>query len=77
MPRFFMNVRDGAALIADVEGIEFPDLAAARAEALAAARKTLGDGFKAGKVQDSRQYEISDISGRIVATVALMDCLKP
>ena len=33
--------------------------------------------MKGGQVQDNRQYEISDISGRIVATVALMDGLKP
>ena len=76
MPNFFLNVRDGDHLTRDVEGTEFADLAAARAEALAAARDVLGDEIKNDQVQDNRQYEITDEAGRVLATVPLMDALK-
>jgi hypothetical protein len=77
MPRFFLNVRDGDFLARDVEGIEAANLNAARAEALAAARDLVGDGIKNDQVQDKRLYEIADEAGRVLATVPLMDALKP
>ena len=76
MPNFFLNVRDGDHLTRDVEGTEFADLAAARAEALTAARDVLGDEIKNDQVQDNRQYEITDEAGQVLATVPLMDALK-
>ena len=77
MPRFFLNIRDGDTLIRDPEGSEFPDLETARAEAMAGARDVLGDEIKHGQVQDKRQYEITDLSGQVLATIPLMDALKP
>jgi len=77
MPQFFLNVRDGDHLTRDVEGIEAANLEAARAEALAAARDVLGDELKNDQVQDNRQYEITDEAGQVVATIPLMDALKP
>ncbi|SDD94550.1 DUF6894 family protein [Belnapia rosea] len=76
MPRFFLNIRDGDFLARDDEGLEFPDLEAARAEALAAARDVLGDAIQHDQVQDTRQYEITDPSGKVLATIPLMDALK-
>jgi hypothetical protein len=38
MPLFYLHVRDGSHLGEDTEGIELPDLEAARAEAAEAAR---------------------------------------
>ena len=69
--------RDGEFLTRDPEGTEFADLETARAEALGAARDVLGDGIKNDQVQDNRQYEITDEAGQVVATVPLMDALKP
>jgi len=77
MPLFFMNVRDGDHLTRDVEGIAAANLDAARAEALAAARDLIGDGIKNDQVQDSRLYEITDEAGQVLATIPLMDALKP
>jgi hypothetical protein len=77
MPLFFLNVRDGASLVRDPEGSEFADLEAARAEALASARDLVGDNLKNDQVQDNRQYEITDEAGQVLATVPLMDALKP
>jgi hypothetical protein len=76
MPQFFLNVRDGDYLTRDVEGIEVANLEVARAEALAAARDVLGDEVKYGRVQDNRQYEITDEAGQVLATIPLMDALK-
>jgi phage host-nuclease inhibitor protein Gam len=53
------------------------DSEAARVEALAAAREVLGDAIKAGQGQDNRQYEITDEAGQVLATIPLMDALKP
>ena len=77
MPRFFLNVRDGEFLARDPEGTEFADLEAACVEVLAAARDMLGDAIKNDQVQDNRHYEITDNAGRVLATVPLMDALKP
>lgn len=77
MPRFFLNIRDGDFLAEDPEGSVFADLDAARAEVLAGARDVLGDAIKNDRVQDPRLYEITDETGQVVATVPLMDALKP
>jgi hypothetical protein len=64
-------------LVRDPEGSEFADLEAACAEALAGARDLIGDNLKNDQVQDNRQYEITDEAGQVLATVPLMDALKP
>jgi hypothetical protein len=43
MPRFFFAIRDRDGLNADPEGTDLADLEAARTDALAAARETLGE----------------------------------
>lgn len=65
MPRFFFNIRDGYDLDEDEEGIDLPDIEAARAEALATVeelRDQLGD---AGNIE----LEITDETGRRLLTV--------
>jgi hypothetical protein len=68
MPRYFFNVRDGFELDMDDEGVEFPDLEAARAEALAAVEE-LRDEFTAEVVHV--ELEVSDESGRKLLTLPL------
>ena len=63
-------------MVRDPEGSEFADLKTARAEALAGARDLLGDELKNDQVQDSRQYEITNEAGQVLAMVPLMDALK-
>ena len=65
MPRFFFNIRDGYDLDEDDEGIELPDLDAARAEALATVeelRDQLSDA-------ENIELEIADEAGRRLLTV--------
>ena len=68
MPRFFFNIRDGHEVDEDDEGVELPDVEAARAEALATVeelRDELGD---AGNIE----LEIVDESGRRLLTVPFL-----
>jgi hypothetical protein len=65
MPRFFFNIRDGYDLDEDDEGIELPDLDAARAEALATVEELRDQLSDAGNIE----LEIADESGRRLLTV--------
>jgi hypothetical protein len=76
MPRFFIHVPDGDALRADVEGAEFPDLEAARAQALAAARDRVVDELLSAHRVPDGEVEVRDEAGRIRATVPFRDALK-
>jgi len=49
MGRFYFHLRDGGPLVIDVEGVDLPDLAAARREAEQAARELLADAIRASK----------------------------
>ncbi|QFU16521.1 DUF6894 family protein [Microvirga thermotolerans] len=65
MPRFYFNIRDGYELDEDEEGIELPDLEAARAEALATVEELRGQLADAANIE----LEIADESGRRLLTV--------
>jgi hypothetical protein len=71
MPRFHFHVRDGESLLEDLQGAEFPDLDAARADTVVAAREVLAERIKAGQPLDGLQYEIFDEAGRLAATVPI------
>ena len=65
MPRFFFNIRDGHELDEDLEGVELPDVEAARAEALATVEELRDELRDAVGIQ----LEITDESGRRLLTV--------
>jgi hypothetical protein len=65
MPLFFFNIRDGYEVDEDEEGIELPDLEAARAEALATVEELRDQLADAGDIQ----LEITDDTGRRLLTV--------
>ena len=50
MPRYFFNIRDGYDVDEDEEGIELPDLEAARAEALATVEELRDELADAGRL---------------------------
>jgi hypothetical protein len=54
MPRFYFDIRDGGDLYPDEEGMEFPDLRAAEAEAAESLASLARDRFPGGS-----QYEVS------------------
>jgi hypothetical protein len=69
MPRFFFHARQDDGLVEDPDGIELPDLEAARAEAAHAVPEIVAERLKAGQALDFRQIEICDAAGQVLATV--------
>ena len=63
MPRFYFHVHDGEKATLDNEGIELPDTAAVREEALAAAREMMSDGMRSGEDWLGWRFEIAGEQG--------------
>lgn len=76
MARYFFNVKgsDGA-LSQDREGQELPDLEAACAEAVSSNREMLGERLLHGGTLGPRQIEVTDDSGKVLATISAQDVL--
>lgn len=77
MPRFHSNMRDSDSLLEDLEGADFPDLDAARADAAAASREVLAERIEAGLPLGGLRFEIRDEAGQLVATVPIRDAAQP
>jgi hypothetical protein len=71
MSRFYFHLRSGEKLIADQEGSDLPDFAAARLEALDAARYILADAIRSGTENIPEVFVIADSEGRELETVHL------
>ena len=76
MPRFFLHYREPDDLIADEEGLELPDLNAARREAARAGRDILAEKVQLQQELNHDAIEIADESGRVLETIALKDLIK-
>jgi hypothetical protein len=76
MPKFFFNIVDDACLIEDHEGMELPDLEAARNEARESARELLADALRAHKDVDGRRIEIANARGDVIAALNVRDLLN-
>jgi hypothetical protein len=74
MGRFYFHLKDGDNLVPDEEGIELPDVAAAKREALLTARE-LADGIKAGLTQIPEAVVITDEAGLTVEVLAFEEVL--
>ena len=71
MGRFYFHLRSGENVIADEEGSDLPDIAAARLEALAAARYILAEAIRSGAKNIPEAFVIADSEGRELETVNL------
>jgi hypothetical protein len=69
MPRYYFDIRDGDKLVEDAEGIELSDVAAAREEAVAAARELLAEHLRHGELPETKQFEIRNEAGELIETV--------
>ena len=67
----FLHIRDGSGLILDEEGAEFPDIAAACAEAQESACELAIEQTKGGPLADGAAVELTDTDGNILLTVPL------
>ena len=77
MPRFFLHIREATGLVEDPDGSLVPDLRAACAEAVVAAREIAAEHLKAGKPLTARRFEIRDGDGRLLATVPFPQVSSP
>src|SRR3954470_925681 len=75
MARYFFKLREGAALIDDPEGCEFPNWTAARAAATSAARELVAIDLWANRPARLSRIEICDAAGQLLGTVSVQDAL--
>jgi hypothetical protein len=76
MTRYFFHLRDESRLIEDGKGLDLPDLDAAVAEALSAARKILARFPEGGATLESKEFEICDARGRVLAELPLRKAIE-
>jgi hypothetical protein len=73
MPRYYLHLRNDLD-VPDEEGVELPDLDAARAQAAANARFTLAQtAMDEGKINFAHRIDIEDDDRRILDTVWFRD----
>ena len=72
MGHFYFHLRAGEQLILDVEGLDLPDISAARREAIKSAREILAAAIRAGKAKVPDAFVISDEAGRALDMVPLV-----
>jgi hypothetical protein len=75
MPRYYLHIRTADGMLLDEEGIDLPDLNAARELALASARDLLGDAIKAGKGVVAESIVVADADGHELVIVPLEHAL--
>jgi hypothetical protein len=75
MRRYFLHVRDRTSVIIDDQGMELPDLGAARQAALAAARQLMSQAVLKGEPLDGRVFEIADQHGTVLLLVPFSEAL--
>jgi hypothetical protein len=72
---YYFNIRTGGGLVEDPEGDTYPDLRAAREEALAEARDMIAEGDQIGEDRRSWRFEITDRANQHVLTVEFLEGL--
>jgi hypothetical protein len=78
MPLYFLHVKDASGLLQDPDGQECDDLAAARQEAIEAARDLMAECLRLGQPLGlGREMAIADESGEIISTVSFKAALPP
>ena len=75
MPRFHLNIVNGEGMSADEEGMELPDLAGARAEAIRGIRSILASEIGGGTIDLGGRIEIADSQGKILETIAFEEAV--
>lgn len=73
MPVFHLHIRIGNEIVPDLEGIDLPDLATARSEAVVSARTMMGDAMASGELNLDQSIEIHGSDDCHLATVEFGD----
>jgi hypothetical protein len=75
MPWFYFHVCNGNGFVEDEEGQELPDLDAARATAVRAARDIMAADVQRGALDLSSFIEIEDVDHQLVHTLGFEDAV--
>ncbi|MEP9360046.1 hypothetical protein [Sphingomonas sp. KR3-1] len=76
MQRYFFNVHNGTGLTEDPEGMELPDLEAARQQALTGIRSLLGEELESGLIDLNGRLDICDRAGSVLRSVPFSEAVK-
>jgi uncharacterized protein DUF6894 len=76
VPRFYFRVRDRWGEAPDGEGMELPDLEAARRHAIAGARSLMSDSVLAGVLDFGACVEVEDERGEVVMHITFRDSIS-
>ena len=68
MPRFHFHVYNDLVAM-DEEGVELPDMAAAREHAIEGARALMGESIMQGRLRLQDRIEVADPDGRVLMTI--------
>jgi hypothetical protein len=74
VPRYFFHVYDDV-VAHDEEGIELPNIAAARLNALVGARSLISEQVKHGYLEQSHWVDVVDEQGEAVLTVTFREAV--
>ena len=75
MARFFFHIYDEI-VVRDDEGLDLPDVAGARAAALAGARALMCDQLKDGRLNLDHRIEVEDEAGERVLILLFADAIE-
>ena len=76
MPRYYFHLINDMD-VPDLEGLELPDLAAARAEAVEESRRMIGEMTKTdGRIVLHHRIDIEDEDGNVLDSVVFRDILN-
>jgi hypothetical protein len=75
MNRFYFHIKQGEQIVHDDEGLELPNIDAAKNEAIRGARDILSDAIKSGSSKVPEALLVADDSGQTVAFVPLIAVL--
>lgn len=76
MPRLFFHLRDGEDFLLDPDGVELPDLAAAKAFALRNAYDLMAGEVQSGKLKLDQRIDVEDEAGNVLHTVRFHDLVE-
>jgi Ser/Thr protein kinase RdoA (MazF antagonist) len=76
MPRYFFHVCNGDGFTQDEEGAILPDAAAARRNAIAAARGIMAEEMRAGQLNPASFIEIEDEEGKLLFTLQFSEAYE-
>lgn len=74
--RYYMHICNGEGFVEDEEGREFADDAAARAEAIAAARDVMAGDLREGRLDLTSFIEVEDEAHQLLFTIVFADAVE-